>query len=293
MADTLNTLTEKLRTTEDIGSIVGTMKSLSAVSIHQYETAVEALAAYQRTVDLGLQVVLRQHSARRRQESASGENALVVFGSDRGLCGRFNRIVAAAARDFIERASGPSPRLLVVGGQIDALLHSAGFSSDTLFQPPGSARAIERSAQSILLTLQDWQEEGLASIHVVAARRGRQTQVDVETRRLAPIAHEELDALARAPWDSRRLPMFRMATDDLLSWLLRERLFIALQRAGAESLAAEHAMRLAAMQAAERNIEERLDDVRQSVRQVRQDSITTELLDIVTGFEATGKTGAH
>lgn len=289
MAETLHTLTERLKTTGDIGEIVGTMKSLSAVSIHQYETAADALVDYQRTVDLGLQIVLKRYSASSLQDRVGGDAALVVLGSDRGLCGRFNRIVASTASDFIARDLDKTPRLLVVGTQVEARLEGSGLSADTVFQTPASARAIQRTALSILLRLRDWQEEGLGSIYLVAPRRGRQTQVEVAVRRLAPVDRDELRGLADAPWESRRLPRFSMCFEDLLSWLLRERLFIGLQRAGAEALAAEHAMRLAAMQAAERNIEDRLDEVRQSVRRVRQDEITTELLDIVTGYEATGK----
>lgn len=54
----------------------------------------------------------------------------------------------------------------------------------------------------------------------------------------------------------------------------------------AESLASEHASRLAAMQHADRNIQERLEELRAQFRQQRQLAITTELLDIVAGFEA-------
>jgi F-type H+-transporting ATPase subunit gamma len=45
------------------------------------------------------------------------------------------------------------------------------------------------------------------------------------------------------------------------------------------------------MQAAEKNIEERLADLNADYRQQRQNSITGELLDIVSGFEALKKNG--
>jgi F-type H+-transporting ATPase subunit gamma len=51
-------------------------------------------------------------------------------------------------------------------------------------------------------------------------------------------------------------------------------------------LASENAARLAAMQAAEKNIEERLTVLNAEYRQQRQNVITGELLDIVSGFEA-------
>lgn len=62
--------------------------------------------------------------------------------------------------------------------------------------------------------------------------------------------------------------------------------FLSLYRAAVESLASENAARLASMQAAEKNIEERLGDLQANYRQQRQNSITEELLDIVSGFEA-------
>jgi F-type H+-transporting ATPase subunit gamma len=77
-----------------------------------------------------------------------------------------------------------------------------------------------------------------------------------------------------------------MEGDRLFLALIRQYLFVSLYRAFAESLASENASRLAAMQRAERNIEERLDDLGARFRQERQTSITDELLDILSGFTA-------
>jgi F-type H+-transporting ATPase subunit gamma len=82
-----------------------------------------------------------------------------------------------------------------------------------------------------------------------------------------------------------------MDPDRLLSWLVQQRLFVLVYRALTEALASEHASRLAAMQAAEKSIEERRDALRQLYRRRRQETITSELLDIVSGFEAAGGTG--
>lgn len=71
-----------------------------------------------------------------------------------------------------------------------------------------------------------------------------------------------------------------------MSRLVQHYLFVSLFRACAESLASENASRIAAMQAAEKNIEERLDELHGVFNQLRQDAITEELIDIVAGFEA-------
>ena len=77
-----------------------------------------------------------------------------------------------------------------------------------------------------------------------------------------------------------------MASEKLLSSLIRQHLFIVLYSACAESLAGEHASRLVSMQVAEKNIKERLESLTATFRQQRQNQITEELLDVVSGFEA-------
>ncbi len=77
-----------------------------------------------------------------------------------------------------------------------------------------------------------------------------------------------------------------MEPGDLLSWLIRQQLFVSVYRIGVRSLASEHASRLASIQTAERNIAERLDELSAAYRRTRQDAITSELMDIVSGAEA-------
>ena len=68
--------------------------------------------------------------------------------------------------------------------------------------------------------------------------------------------------------------------------LIREYLFISLFRACAESLASENASRLAAMQRADKNIDELLEDLNRNFHRLRQSGIDEELFDIISGFEA-------
>ena len=68
--------------------------------------------------------------------------------------------------------------------------------------------------------------------------------------------------------------------------LIREYLFISLFRACAESLCSENASRLAAMQRADKNIDELLEDLNGTFHRLRQSGIDEELFDVVSGFEA-------
>ena len=86
--------------------------------------------------------------------------------------------------------------------------------------------------------------------------------------------------------DMQRHRMLTIEWQRLFASLIREFFHTALFQAAAESLASENASRLASMHAAERNIEDRLEELNMHFRMLRQQSITEELLDITSGFEA-------
>ncbi len=77
-----------------------------------------------------------------------------------------------------------------------------------------------------------------------------------------------------------------MDTERLFHSLIREYLFGSLFAAFAESLASENAARLASMQVAERNIEDRMKSLTAEFHRSRQDAVTSDLLDIVSASEA-------
>ena len=302
--DTLETLSSRIETTEEIGSIVRTMKAVSAVSIRQYEQAVLALKDYHRTIELGLQVVLRDPRTEiRPARETGGRIAAVVIGSDRGLCGGFNRgVVDLAAEELAARecagagrgASSRAPPVLAVGARAATRLESAGLSPTEVFFLPGSVAGLTGTAQSILIQADRWREQdGIEEIRIFANRRTAHVQAEPTARTLWPIPTSHLRGLAERPWPTRQLPTFTMAPDQLLSWLIRQHLFVTVYRIGAQSLASEHASRLASMQAAERNIAERLDELSAAYRRTRQDAITTELMDIVAGAEAMRAQESH
>lgn len=104
--------------------------------------------------------------------------------------------------------------------------------------------------------------------------------------RVLPVDAEWIRGLRAKRWPTKMVPMYTMDTERLYHSLIREYLFVTLFRAFAESLASENAARLASMQIAERNIEDRLKELSSEFSQSRQSMITSELLDIVSAFEA-------
>jgi F-type H+-transporting ATPase subunit gamma len=287
---TLEILRRKVDATEDLQSVVRTMKSLAAVNIRQYEEAAAALKDYRRTVELGLRVVLRHaHPRRQQQERRDEVAALIVVGSDQGMCGQFNEdVMQHAVRKLrLDEESASRWLILTIGEKLTAAMEATGRAVTTAKNVPGSAGAITSHVRSMLAIIEQWQAEH-GSLHQVVLVHNRYERQNISPRyhRLLPLDEEWLRRVRQQPWPTHVLPMFTCSADELLSHLVRQYLFIELFGALAESLAAENATRLRAMQSAEKNVEERLDELSARYNRQRQNSITAELLDVISGSEA-------
>ena len=85
----------------------------------------------------------------------------------------------------------------------------------------------------------------------------------------------------------RQPPLCNLPPALLLEKLMFEYVFALLTEAVAVSIASENAARFAAMESAHENVTRKLDQLRQSARLARQDEITDEILELVSGTEAT------
>ena len=106
------------------------------------------------------------------------------------------------------------------------------------------------------------------------------------SQRLLPLDAQWQQGVAKSAGQPETLPEVMGGGTATLRALLREYLFISLFRACAESLASENASRLAAMQRAEKNIDNLLEDLNRTFHRLRQSGIDEELFDVVSGFEA-------
>ncbi len=288
---TLEAVKRKLESARDLQSVVKTMKAMAAVSIRQYEEAVESLEQYNQAIEMGFQIALRKRKPIINPPSKDEQNQLgaIVFGSDQGMCGQFNEQIASFALDRMARIQeNPDFRRVLTLGHRTVTHFEAGEQAveDTI-DLPGSINEITFSVQELMLKIEHWRfEEGVAQIVLFYNKKKSGSAYDPHMWFLLPINLSWLERLEQEPWKSRSLPIYTMEWEELFAALIRHYFFFHLYRAFAESLASENASRLAAMQAAEKNIEERLDELNAQYNRQRQSSITSELLDIVSGFEA-------
>jgi F-type H+-transporting ATPase subunit gamma len=291
VSDTTAGLRRKIGGAGDLQSVVRTMKAVAASSIGQYEQSVSALAGYYRAVELGLSACFRENGpaplvAGPKGKTEAGAIGAVVFGSDQGLVGQFNDVVA----DYAVKTLAALPakaEVWAVGERVHERLAGAGLPPMGLFTVPNSVRAIPRLVGRILVESEARQSGGeIAELHLFYNRPTSGAVYEPVSQRLLPLDEVWRRGLAALPWPTNNLPEVIGGGTATLREFIRGYLFVSLFRACAESLASENASRLAAMQRADKNIDELLEDLNRTFHRMRQNGIDEELFDVVSGFEA-------
>jgi F-type H+-transporting ATPase subunit gamma len=291
MSDTTASMRRKIRSAGDLQSVVRTMKALAASSIGQYEKSVRALADYYRTVELGLGACFRESEpaavkVERKGQTDAGAIGAVVFGSDQGLVGQFNDVVADYAIKTLAALPG-KPKVWAVGERVHARLADAGLSLMGLFTVPNSVQAITPLVGQIQIEGEAHRAKGeYARLYVFHNRPQSGALYEPLSQRLLPLDAQWQQGLAKVTWPTKSLPEVLGGEVGTLRALIREYLFISVFRACAESLAAENASRLAAMERADKNIDELLEHLHGTFHRLRQSGIDEELFDVISGFEA-------
>ncbi len=286
--ETVETLKKKIKSTNDLLGVVKTMKALAAVSIRQYQRSVESLEDYTNTVEMGLEIVLKGQAEPAGKAKKPKNIGAVVFGSDQGLCGQLNTLIASytALELQMTQVDFDEVVLITIGERARDYLELADLDVIESITTPSSISGITPAVQELVMILYDWHfNQKVEQIYLFFNKYISGSNYMQEGMRILPIDREWLNTLKRRKWDSRTLPFFSMKKETLFHHLVREYLFVSLYRAFAESLASENASRLAAMQSAEKNIEERLNELNLSYFRQRQSKITEELIDIVSGYE--------
>lgn len=290
--DTLENLRRKLEGAEDIKSVVRTMKAVAASNIGQYELAVSSLGEYSRTIALGIIAYFKEQKIDTIREKKLTErkteklNCAIVFGSDQGLVGQFNDSLT----DFVNQSLKALPGKKViwaVGERVQLLLSDVGYSATELFPVPNSVNLITPLVGQILVKSEEGHENGqINEVYIFHNQPESGPGYVPVMQRLLPLDEKWRLTLAEQNWPTNKIPQVIGAGMKTLLALVHEYLFVSLFKACAESLASENASRLAAMQRAEKNIEELLDELSHKFYSLRQSIIDEELFDVVSGFEA-------
>ena len=233
MSDTLASLRHKISGAEDLKSVVRSMKALAASSIGQYEKSVLALADYDRTVELGLAACLRKRAGAGAvaEEAAPAGSApitvnAIVFGSDQGLVGQFNDVLA----DFVAKTLEPLPglkKVWAVGERVQSRLTDAGLAPVGLLSVPTSVNAITPLVGQLLVESEmHHKKHDTVLLYLFHNRPKAGAAYDPVSQRLLPLDTQWDLRLAHLPWPTKNLPEVIGGQKQTLRSFVREYLFV-------------------------------------------------------------------
>uniref|UniRef100_A6VWQ7 H+transporting two-sector ATPase gamma subunit n=1 Tax=Marinomonas sp. (strain MWYL1) TaxID=400668 RepID=A6VWQ7_MARMS len=293
MTDSIASLRHKITSAQDLESVVRSMKTIASSSIGQYEKAVHSLDDYYRNVQLGLSACLSQTAQLEqpavivnRSQKYAPAIGVIVFGSDQGLVGQFNEVMVEFVVDSLAKLSG-NKMLWAVGERVESRLIETDLNTEASFELPHSINTITGLVGEILIELEAKRDQGLIDQVFLFHHKLEDNSISRPvSQQLLPLDAAWQRELVAIEWPSNNLVEVMPDQDQTRRAFVREYLFVSLFRACAESLASENASRLAAMQRAEKNIDEIQENLNQTFHRLRQSDIDEELSDVLSGFNA-------
>lgn len=282
-----------MKATEDLKSIVTTMKMLSSVSVNQYNTAFEAIQNYGKTIYDGfLGLYLNGFfSGNAEKLSDKPKTIALLIGSDNGLVGPFNKEVLRQAITYLKKREIDVNHTdyICIGRRIGMISNYAKMPVVAAYPISNSLKEITSTASILLSKIQEiMQKKKAERVLLFYNKREEQHQI-VHIVQLLPLPADKLSEMKEKKWEGHSFPLITADYSELLRTLIHEYLSYVLSSALISSLACEHYTRMINMQQAEKNIDESLNTLNLEYQQARQNAITSELIDIVSGAESIKK----
>lgn len=289
--DTLENLRSKTEGAKDLKSVVTAMKAMAASNIVQYENAVSSLGDYYHTIALGIIAYFKAEKITSINEKTTPKKkneemiCAIVFGSDQGLVAQFNDSMAEFVVNSLKTLPGKKI-IWAVGERVQLLLSDEGFPTAKLYPVPADINAVTPLVTEILSKSQERQKEEVTAFYIFHNQPKPGSGYTPVMQRFLPLDEKWKETLQKIQWPTKLPPQIAGSVKPTLVALINGYLFTSLFKACVESLASENESRLDAMQRAEKNISDMLEDFAKKYHRLRQSSIDEELFDVVSGFEA-------
>jgi F-type H+-transporting ATPase subunit gamma len=258
-----------------LGTVVGAMRGIAATHAGRARAALEGYRAYAKVVAAGLAsaAALLEETAASKPLPSGEDTVVIVFAAEHGFASAFCERVLDAAK-LKDR-----DRLLIAGARGLSLAEQRGLRVDWSTPMASQAAAVDAVARRVADRLYAlFVEERVARADVVHACPVSAADFTIVQRPLLPL---DLAAI-RAPV-SGPPPLVNLAPRKLVELLVGEYVFAELALAALESFAGENAARLATMESARLNIDQKLEELEGQERLLRQEQITAEVQDVVAG----------
>ncbi|MDR1334697.1 MAG: ATP synthase F1 subunit gamma [Holosporaceae bacterium] len=283
----LKELRNKIGVIKSTRKVTAAMKLVAGVKLRKVERKVSESREYAIVINRIL-TRLRREFLETVPELLSGREhvanvMLIVFSSDRGLCGNFNYLIQKFVTKTVHgiRSIGHRVHLVCIGKRLfDGLKNSfsMGVSFELVPDFYNADRLYENSvalAEKVVRSFRDWNVD---KILIVSTKYYSAVKQVIETKQLIPLEIE--------PNHDETITIFEPTANEILQQLLPQNIAAQIYQSALESIASEQSTRMTSMDSATRNADEMLYDFTIKYNRLRQNKITQELVEVISGAEA-------
>jgi len=219
-------------------------------------------------------------------EKNDGEKVVDILfvTADKGLCGGFNIQTIKKVKSLMDEyaAKGVTVRLRAVGRKGIDFFNFQGIEVLEKYIGISAAPTYEKAVDVVNKAVDDF--VGGKTDKIILVHNGYKNMItqELKTINLVPVDTIEVD-------ESKVSSMMEIEAEDeekVLEELVRKYIEYNMYYALIDSLAAEHSARMQAMDNATNNAKERVNELTIAYNKARQEAITTELIEIISGMEA-------
>ena len=282
----LKEVKQRIQSVKNTQKITSAMKLISAAKLRRAQSTIEGVRPYQSKLDemlVSFLSVADTVSTPFTRVSEPKRVVVVAVSSNSSLCGSFNASVIRLAKEAIAQhlsAEGRVVEVFPVGKKIADSLRKEGYELNEVLMPQAVAPQYASVAQVADELMKRFAAGEIDRVELVYTQvHSAAKQVPVRETFL-PI---DIESMNKEAVHSLSDFIVEPSKEELISRLVPRVIAMRLYTALLDSIAAEHAARMLAMQIATDNADDLITTLVREYNKSRQQAITNELLDIVSG----------
>lgn len=285
---TLRELKGRIGSVASTEKITGAMKMISSAKMHKAEQALSRIVPFRnqlRTIMGNLVSTDAEYTSELTEVRDLKTVAVVILGSDDGLCGAYNinlfKGLLSHINELREKHAGVKAVVYPVGKKmVKAVSKLKADGVDYKALPGVSSKSGIDEVRAMTAELRDaFLRKEFDAVDVVAMKFISSGRQRINVQRLLPVSADAFDAAEKG----NRPYIFEPDANKIYNTILPLYIISVMQEVFGQNAASEQAARVMAMQSANDNAIKLLDSLELEYNKLRQQSITTELLDILGG----------
>lgn len=280
---TLRDIRKRIRAVKSTTQITKAMEMVAAARLRRAQQMVEQSRPYSEKMRL----ILEQISAASGtidhpffEQREVKRKMLVVFTSDRGLCGSFNSNIIRPATRWMRENEQFEPRLVLVGKKGEDFFRRQKWPIAKVYKNMQGRMNLDTVRDLTQFLISAFVSGEVDEVQMIYTKFVSTTTYRVGVHSFLPIVPPKSEK------KSNKNYIFEPDPEQIFEALMPSYALTIAQMALAETFASEHGARMIAMGQATRNANEMIDSLTLQYNKARQATITKELLEVVTGAEA-------